>query len=528
MRLKKNDLFFIQEREFLKASTQSSSDDSNLESNKTIIERTRKEIDIADMWYKELLAPNLKPYLDIPETIELEESFVRELKSTWDFHLNGIDSNRSIEESEKKNRYIWNNSATNNESTSSFEASTIIFYGTLSQNYNLQHQEDLNDNQHASCIVIEMKPKAGYVTKSPLVNLHHRAKYKYTRFEIFQQLHFDGYITKRWSSSALEQKSSYNPLDLFSNQQERMKCSMEKLFACPQNNLRVSLRRCNRKTNSSTDDSSNFHVLYGHDKSSSSDIHRHALEEVLNVDKKNCNDSDDLSKLLESEIVGMMTVILKEEPFLFLLLKLQKLDWIDGDGAILIYDHLIQLCGNSQDKAEQILNSHCSLRQGKNRATGDTLGSSSPFCDHGSTKLFDFLTLITHTESELEKEDIHWETVNKYRNEAIREIKALGILDCTFLLQNWLLALAMCDLTFFVNISPTLERKGHKGNTRLLDMDCFSVIDKQRLNFPGTLQSKDGRVWHYIIKLIDCGQKPARKLQKRYKKEIAIRDYQTQ
>ena len=59
--------------------------------------------------------------------------------------------------------------------------------------------------------------------------------------------------------------------------------------------------------------------------------------------------------MTEDNITAALSEILSFETLLPSLLKLQKVDLIDVDGAILIYNHLIHLCDDSVEQAESLL-----------------------------------------------------------------------------------------------------------------------------------------------------------------------------
>ena len=73
---------------------------------------------------------------------------------------------------------------------------------------------------------VEIKPKAGYVTSSPLVLPSHRCKYHRTRFSLQQELMCMGHIQKGWRKIETKDsvtRSHYSPLDLFSGNVTRIR-----------------------------------------------------------------------------------------------------------------------------------------------------------------------------------------------------------------------------------------------------------------------------------------------------------------
>ncbi|GAX13745.1 inositol-pentakisphosphate 2-kinase [Fistulifera solaris] len=158
-----------------------------------------------------------------------------------------------------------------------------------------------SDPSQNTLFSVEIKPKAGYRCFSPLVDPGRRIKYQVPRFCLMQQL--------RGSCS------KYNPLDLFSGNIDRMEIAVQELFQCPQNNLRVWRGR----------------------------------------------EAFDAKGDAVSFLKVMTTRVLYEEPCLSKLLELQRLDILDGDGAVLLYEHLIQLCEGQEHVAMELIDSSWKL-----------------------------------------------------------------------------------------------------------------------------------------------------------------------
>ncbi|GAB4817908.1 hypothetical protein N2152v2_004954 [Parachlorella kessleri] len=77
----------------------------------------------------------------------------------------------------------------------------------------------------------QIKPKCGYVTASPAIHPDNHIKQTRSRYQLHQLL--------KVAEGKLAAASSYDPLDLFSNQPQRMLAALRALFAHPQNNLRL-------------------------------------------------------------------------------------------------------------------------------------------------------------------------------------------------------------------------------------------------------------------------------------------------
>jgi inositol-pentakisphosphate 2-kinase len=138
------------------------------------------------------------------------------------------------------------------------------------------------------------------------------------------------------SASSLFQSSRYDPLDLFSGDLHRIRQAVQNLVTCPQNNLKVWL---------------GDEALIGAPPARSS-----PKWELLGNDWWSRDDRYSPSATnVESFVVDMVASVLDGENLLSNLLPLQKLDIVDADGAILLYDRLVQLVGGSLDDAERLL-----------------------------------------------------------------------------------------------------------------------------------------------------------------------------
>lgn len=80
-------------------------------------------------------------------------------------------------------------------------------------------------------VCVEIKPKAGFITDSPWVAPENRLKRQLPRFSLHQVYKF--------VKGKVPCLSTYNPLDLFSGEEGRMRRALQALMVEPQNNLRV-------------------------------------------------------------------------------------------------------------------------------------------------------------------------------------------------------------------------------------------------------------------------------------------------
>jgi len=407
-------------------------------------------------------------------------------------------------------------------------------------------------NSAANTIAIEIKPKAGYMAFSPLVCPSNRVKFRESRFVSLQRLYGRGLVAKAWDTSATEATvsgnnsgnnevitSAYNPVDLFSGDPGRMSDAVGELFRCRQNNLR------------------------------------------LWVNGRNVQDLGEAGQMMQQTrplfAVGdyeflnaaIVQVLLQENELLQTILRIQKLDILDGDGAVLVYRRMVQEIlrssirsnedWNPEDEAERLVDT---LGQVSSCITPPVheLLDASPLvppegCSKGLANLCDYVQNfrehILHrgatsgAERDADRADGEASSLDEAHEIASRLVDALNAQDCRYLLQNWLLSLAFNDLSFFVTLRVddkcTAARDDDDDGDRV--RLAASRSRKQSATEPGiavlllpSLISKEeksdverGRdassssshpvAVQYRIKLIDCDRKPASKLRNRGSKE---------
>jgi hypothetical protein len=118
--------------------------------------------------------------------------------------------------------------------------------------------------------------------------------------------------------------------------------------------------------------------------------------------------------------------------------------------------------------------------------------------------------------------------MDEVRAKALELVENLDASDCVFLLTNWLLSLAICDVSVFIILQKerretlgmpdcVLEKKDDDGSP-------FQVClrSKQSIVEPGSIVWRSDKVevaLSYQLRVIDCDQKPALKLRTRAAKE---------
>jgi hypothetical protein len=112
----------------------------------------------------------------------------------------------------------------------------------------------------------------------------------------------------------------------------QMKDAIQALLECPQNNMRVW---CNGRTIAIRGDNCDERQ-----NDTATTRFQETLSEILQVSEDNACDV----------LVDALTAMLQQETLLPQLLRLQQLDIIDGDGAVIIFERLVNVC-ESEDEA---------------------------------------------------------------------------------------------------------------------------------------------------------------------------------
>ena len=405
-------------------------------------------VEVSVDYLRQIVYPLLKPYLDLPDLAEVPPITSRELYKA------AIGSGK-IPQSRLPSWTKTNCTTTNTGSS---------MLGTLLKNY-----KHIPGHEGPS-LSVEIKPKAGYLALSPIVDPRHRVKYKQSRFWIQQQLLARGVICKGWTCSVI-QATEYDPLDLFSFDEARMKKALSALIENPQNNLTVW---------------DNQGLVLGHE-----------VRKLANADAQSLSCA--------------LFVILREESILPQLLRLQLLDVIDGDGAVMIYNHLLDICDGNKSYVWEMLEQAPDSKIVKG---GSGCLAASPFPRPTSAALDAFLeevdTFSAKTSTRDEKDAIY--------SRSFRWLSKFSEADCIFLLQNWLLSLAMSDVSILITLAP-------------IDATDFATHKNSQWRFKGHYQSQNhlgvmesgSSKWVYAINVVDCDNKPASTLEKRGQKDKLIR-----
>eukprot|EP00816_Leptocylindrus_hargravesii_P008600 CAMPEP_0196827026 /NCGR_PEP_ID=MMETSP1362-20130617/93940_1 /TAXON_ID=163516 /ORGANISM="Leptocylindrus danicus, Strain CCMP1856" /LENGTH=476 /DNA_ID=CAMNT_0042207639 /DNA_START=533 /DNA_END=1959 /DNA_ORIENTATION=- len=329
-------------------------------------------------------------------------------------------------------------------------------------------------------IVLEITPKCGFLCSSPLVQPEHRIKFRRHRYGLFQELMSNGLLRKGWMSGNCDAPfipSSYSPLKFFSGEISNVESSMLSLFERPQNNLRIW---CNGQ------------IIYGHDKMNLTVKDFEAIQQAIlsNVEKA----------MVFQSLASLVGAILTREPLIQNILKLQKADLIDVDGMVRVYDRLVEICG-TQEAAEACIN--YPFCPEFHIAVGDVcsfIPFSRPDCMHLDELMHEVQKFADALPGQKETNDPFLDEKYEY---CLKIVQKLPKESCVWILQGWLISLAMCDLSIMIGVSPGSLDEGDR---------------MQNLESCGSISLEAG-VCNYSLKLVDYDPKPSTKLRNRGKQE---------
>ena len=395
---------------------------------------------------------------------------------------------------------------------------------------------------------VEIKPKAGYITTSPLVLPNHRCKYQHTRYALQQELMRLGVIKKGWqqqqcnSTSAGFAPSQYSPLNLFStNDMNQIHNAISDLMNNMQNNLRIWY------------DGNQIFGL-GSDVTVGLDDCQMILNDLLGGNDNSKPSTTDTTAILDVITRMMSTILHQEHDLLSNILSIQQLDAIDGDGAVIIYERLVQLCNGSNVEAEALLDEALLVSSDefaadaveKKQSDGyHSVAESSPYTFPQHCKslrnLLDEIEkfdkyMIDHHLQKKEGKAVHDDhndnnnldesIVNTAHIKSIGHVNHLSKEGCVYLLQNWLLSLALCDVSFFITFRIfSIDNYQEEVVTKCQSCDYSGIVScllptKNDNDAPPTLSlsSSSSVAIQYEVKVVDCDPKPAKKL--RGRKEV--------
>lgn len=446
-------------------------------------------------YIRHVVAPKLSPYLDVPQLLQLDWKSLKSLREST-LKANVIPAARLKD---------WSPTFSAVDPPSRFARSPV---GLLVMDYRtLPNSKQFFDNiRPPRRLSIELKPKAGFLAFSPLVLPGHRMKYLYSRFTLLQELHQNGHVEKGWSGTSQGVKRSYyDPLDLFSNHVPLMARAIQKLLASPQNNLRVWYN----------DRPIVHHSLI---ETQTEALYREVVQDISEKPLV----AVDSEPTFERMLVEILCGCLSQESVLQQILVLQELDILDADGAILVFERLVELCKGSIEVTEKHLQE---LHIDSTLHPTHPLLCASPFSMEPCTENIQRLCTITARCKELllctapSLPPSH--DLDELHKSCTDIVALLSISECKYLLANWLLSLAMCDVSLFFTLvqvpnSNVSTKDGPNTETDCTASEVASAGDTKHITV-----SLDGLPvqFAYTVRVIDCDQKPPKKLRGRRAKE---------
>ncbi len=483
--------------------------DADIATNPEVPNNTSNQEIKSFLFQRNIIQPLLgRCYLDLPGSIVLPLLFCaqlyRQAMASGNIPPSRLQSWR-IDRSENAN------SSNNLAIKEGIKATLLRDHTTL-----IQHPRFLNQPKQ-NVISVEIKPKAGYITSSPLVSPKHRCKYNRSRYSLQQQLMQLGLVHKGWRRQDSETQNSkpfipsnYSPLDLFSGNASQIQTALKDLSNHMQNNFRVF---CNGTQ------------VFGEDISPLEEEGMEIIDTLAgqfgSSAFRNHGEDKRTDLILLDFICSIVSKILHQENLLGNLLSMQLLDVIDGDGAIRVYDRLVNLCDGSNSKAEELLDKgmlcveETSIEQLKKHQLRENGLTNSPFklpnCSVLHQMIEEMDSFQSHSTNEM---DSSHELCVQLVNQLSRE-------GCIYLLQNWLLSLAMCDVSFFVTFQCLSDEQFTKEECQ--SIESGGIMHCNDAEEGNSLHRRSRKVIHYEVKVVDCDAKPAKKLRSRTKVEDVFR-----
>jgi hypothetical protein len=321
-------------------------------------------------------------------------------------------------------------------------------------------------------------------------------------------------------------------LDVFSGNTVQIRKALFDLCSNMQNNLRVF---CNGEQ------------ISGEHKNPSDGECRRILNNMFHHSGNDDDETQDQqmtdaeSSLLDVIIDIVTTVLDRESQLLSSMLAVQKLDVIDGDGAVMIYERLVHLCGSDLE-AEKLLDKAlitpaCEFSTAGEQASVHDWRSGSdiitspytfPECESLNELLNEMIQFQTYFHEgqqvgSLDASHIKCIQCDASHIKCIQCVNGLSTEACIYLLQNWLLSSALCDVSFFVTFQLMSRRNPRGYNDDVgnecqgLDVneECCQTCDRGGIAFCSLQSDSHAFAVHYEVKVVDCDPKPARKLRGR-------------
>ncbi len=323
-------------------------------------------------------------------------------------------------------------------------------------------------------LTVELKPKAGYCSRSRLVDPAHRIKYSLSRYQLMQQYRHelrrtDG-LEPEWGDLVQGPNLDYSPSDLFSGDCATMKTALQALVRNPQNFCQIFV---------------NSKPVYGRGQTDREEA-EDATQPLLcgGYRREVPREYQVLDDLMDA-----VAMILCQEPLLVRLGALQKMDVLDVEGAALVMRRLVALCDGKEDEALALLEvaelsalpHHESMTEGRK-----TVCVSSALVQRLEA------LLVVGKEGDLDAQ----------HEAAKAAVGAFSTEECVVLLQRWLVSLGACDCSLMLSLRREPGRREARAQTTTSPGQLFY----------SNCSEGGGGMLSYFLQVVDLGPKPPTKI----------------
>ncbi|EWM22690.1 inositol-pentakisphosphate 2-kinase-like protein [Nannochloropsis gaditana] len=382
-------------------------------------------------------------------------------------------------------------------------------------------------------LTLEIKPKAGYHSRSRLVPPARRFKFQESRFSLMQRYRFAVLETQalepEWGDLREGPNWGYSPPDLFSGEVEKMTRTLQALIRNPQIFFQFFVGP---------------RLVYGRGERQVG-LARNAARQLL-LPGGACaegfgaeSEEDPLDTLMEA-----VAQVLQQECLLPRLLSLQRLDVLDVEGAGAVMERLVELCGGEEAAAQALLQEEV-LQARLLRTGAEEEGPGGESMSAMARRLEAALGLGpcgarggSGKGSTCEGEPAGF-VLEQQHKEALATVQRLSQAECLFLLHRWLIALGASDCSIMLAIrrcpdeaalpltrfSPVLGQDA--SSLQPLESFCQSASEPGLLSFRPTPPAQGGRErgavrLAYAMHVVDLGPKPPTKVLSKARLEDGI------
>jgi Inositol-pentakisphosphate 2-kinase len=358
-------------------------------------------------------------------------------------------------------------------------------------------------------LTLEIKPKLGASPRSLLVPQgHSRLKYsidRYTalqRYKMHMQAQGEGVP---WGS--MQSVGEYKPLQFFKGGVNGLEQSLIALIECPQNKLKVfvngALVPLNRSSSATADDAADDIQQQQQQQSNEQTITSSYTAVAAAASSTLGITAEALSTIVAH--------VLHAEPLISNILATQQLDILEVEGAVVVYNRLLQLCENNEQTVVTLL---------QQAAAGNGWSANHSDCVQRFEHLKDVLyTDEPHTLSEAE---LH--TKHAAACEAVNTLLCTD--DCVLLLTLWSLAQAAADCSIMLSLSKRTAAGDSSISNNTAAAAAATAVVGASANRGNRLQSSEcaGQIGDvsYCLCAVDVGPKPSNQLQKQQKREPLV------